>query len=149
MLTESVRTRNERLNAALAHGGIVLNPFSRGVLGIVLAGMIWFTQREKSTFAARQAAQAFVYQLLGILVAIIAWLAWGILFAGSIVVPLIASPQRPETVQPFTMIPAFVLILVPFAIMIGWTVYGIYAAVQVWHGRDFSYPWIGKLINHG
>jgi uncharacterized Tic20 family protein len=149
MLTESARTRNERTNAALAHGGIILNPFSRGMLGIVLAGVIWFTQRDKSAFAARQAAQAFVYQLLGILVSIIVWLGWGILFAGSIVLPLIASPQRPEAVQPFTMVPAFVLMLVPFAVMIAWTVYGLYAALQVWNGRDFDYPLIGRLINHG
>src|SRR5512142_3333931 len=143
MLNESLITKDERTNAALAHGAILLGSISRGVLGILLALLIWITQRNKSKFAARQAAQALVYQITGVLVAVIAWLTWGIMFAGSIFVPLLIDPRRPETLQPFTMIPAILLMVVPFAIMIGWTVYGLYAAVQVWHGKDFSYPILG------
>jgi uncharacterized Tic20 family protein len=146
MLDASLITKSERLNAALAHAGIVLGLFSRGTLGIVLALLIWITQRHQSKFAARQAAQAVVYQLLGVVAAILVWIAWGVLFAGSIFVPVLINPNRPEALQPFTMIPAFLLMVVPFAVMLAWMAYGVYAAWVVWHGRDFSYPLIGQWI---
>ncbi len=44
------------------------------------------------------------------------------------------------------MIPAFALLIVPVAVMVGWAAYGVYAAVQVWHGKDFTYPVIGSWI---
>jgi uncharacterized Tic20 family protein len=143
MVNENLATKDERLNATLAHASILLGFFSRGALGIVLALLIWITQRGKSSFAARQAAQAVVYQLLGVLAAIVTWFGWGVLLAGSIFVPVLIDPLHPEALQPYTMIPAFGLIVVPFGVMIGWLVYGLYAAWQVWHGKDFSYPVIG------
>src|SRR5512138_2337677 len=125
MLNEISITKDERTNAALAHGGILLGLISRGTLGILLALLIWITQRGKSKFAARQAAQALVYQLMGVLVAIALWLGWGLILAGSIIVPLLVDPRRPETLQPYTMIPAILLIVVPFAVMIAWMIYGV------------------------
>ncbi len=147
MLKESTLTKDERLNAALAHASIVLGIFSRGTMGIVLAVLIWITQRGKSRFASRQAGQAVVYQLFGILVALVAWMVWGLLFFGSIFVPVLLDQRHPESLQPYTMIPAFALIVVPFAVLLGWTLYGIYAAGQVWQGKDFSYPIIGRWIS--
>lgn len=146
MLNEMVVTKDERINAMLAHASIVLGIFSRGLLGIVLAFLIWITQRGKSKFAARQALQALIYQLLGIVVAIAVWVSWGLMFAGSIFVPLFLNPNHPESFMPFTMIPAGVMIVIPFTVMIGWTIYGLYAAYQVWHGKDFDYWLIGKAI---
>jgi len=146
MLNENLATKDERLNAALAHASIVLGFFSRGVLGVVLAFLIWVTQRGKSTFAARQAAQAVVWQLVGIVATIAAWVIWGILFAGSIFVPVIINSSNPEPMMPYTMIPAFALILVPIVLTFAWIGYGCYAAWQVWHSRDFSYPIIGRWV---
>ncbi len=146
MLNDTVFTKDERTNAMLAHASIVLDILGRGVLGTVFAFIIWLTQRGKSKFAARQAAQAVVYQLVGVLVALVAWTVWGLFFAGSILVPLLVNPNHPESLQPYTMIPAFALMVFPLAIMVGWIAYGIYAAVQVWHGKDFSYPVIGTMI---
>ncbi len=146
MLNQTTLSQDERVNAALAHVSIVLGIFSRGLLGIVLAVLIWITQRGKSRFAARQAAQAVVYQLFGLLLAIAAWLVWALVFFGAIFVPVAIDARNPEPLLPYTMIPAFALILVPLTLMIAWTVYGIYAAVQVWQGKDFSYPVIGQWI---
>jgi uncharacterized Tic20 family protein len=146
MLSENVISKDERTNAALAHLSILLGFFSRGVLGIVLAFLIWVTQRGRSKFAARQAAQALVWQLTGVLVSIGAFLGWGLLFAGSIFVPLLFNPSHPEPLMPYTMIPAFVLILVPIVLTLAWVGYGIYAAWQVWHHKDFSYPIIGRWV---
>ncbi len=147
MLNESVISKDERTNAAIAHASIVLGFLSRGVLGIVLAVLIWVTQRGKSQFAARQAAQAVWWQLAGVIMAIGAFLVWGALFAGSIFVPVLLNHSRPEPMMPYTMIPAFALILVPIALTFAWVGYGVYAAWQVAHGRDFSYPVIGRWIN--
>ena len=146
MLNENLISKDERTNATIAHASIVLGIFSRGMLGIVLAFLIWVTQRGKSNFAARQALQAMLYQLLGIVVAIAMWIGWGITLAGSIFVPLILNPNDPQPLMPFTMIPAMISIIIPFAVMMLWTIYGLYAAWQVWHGKDFSYPLIGKAI---
>jgi len=146
MLNENLATKDERLNAAIAHASIVLGFFSRGVLGIVLAFLMWVTQRGKSKFAERQAAQAVVWQLVGVVAAIGAWVVWGVLFAGSIFVPVLINPSRPEPMMPYTMIPALALILVPIALTFAWIGYGVYAAWRVWHGRDFSYPIIGHWI---
>ncbi len=146
MLNENLATKDERLNAALAHASILLGFFSRGVLGILLAFLIWVTQRGKSAFAARQAAQAVVWQLVGVVATIGAFIAWGVLFAGSIFVPVLIDPSRPEPMMPYTMIPAAALVLVPIALTFAWVAYGCYAAWQVWHGKDFSYPIIGRWV---
>lgn len=146
MLNESTITKDERLNATLAHASILLGVFSRGMLGILLAFLIWLTQRGKSNFVARQAAQATLYQLLGIVVAIVMWIGWALMFAGSIFMPVLINPQNPEPMMPYTMIPAFALMAVPFGVMIVWTIYGLYAAWQTWHDKDFSYPLIGRAI---
>jgi uncharacterized Tic20 family protein len=146
MLNENLATKDERLNATLAHASIVLGALSRGVLGVVLAFLIWVTQRNKSEYAARQAAQAIVYQLIGIAAALFAWLTWGVLIFGSIFVPILIDPNNPEPMMPYTMIPAFALILVPIGLMFAWFAYGLYAAWQTWHGKDFSYPLIGRWI---
>lgn len=146
MLNETMLTQDERMNAMLAHASIILGVFSRGMLGVLLAFLIWLTQRGKSNFVARQAAQATLYQLLGIVVAIVLWIGWALTFAGSIFVPLLINSQNPEPMMPFTMIPALLAIVIPFAVMIAWTIYGLYAAWQVWHGKDFSYPLIGQAI---
>lgn len=145
-MNETSLGQNERTNAAPAHGSILLGMFSRGVFGILLAFLIWVTQRSASRFAAREAAQAVVYQIAGLPVTIAVWLGWGILLAGSILLPALIDPGRPETVQPYTMMPAVLLIIVPFAVMIGWIVLGVYAAVQAWHGKDYSYPLIGRWV---
>ncbi len=146
MLNENLISRDERTNATIAHASILLGFFSRGLLGVVLAFLVWVTQRGKSNFAARQALQATVYQLLGIVVAIVMWVGWGVTFMGAIFVPVILNSQNPEPMMPYTMIPAAFLVIVPFAVMIGWMIYGLYAAWQVWHGKDFNYPLIGKAI---
>jgi uncharacterized Tic20 family protein len=146
MLNENVISKDERLNATLAHASILLGIFSRGMLGIALAILIWVTQRGKSNFAARHALQAMIYQLLGLIVSIFVWLGWGLLLASSIFVPVFLNSRNPEPMMPYTMIPALLLMIVPFAVMIAWGGYGLYAAWQVWHGKDFSYPLIGRAI---
>ncbi|MBD3210591.1 hypothetical protein GF318_04390 [Candidatus Micrarchaeota archaeon] len=64
-----------RLLAALAHGSVV----AQGV-GILVGVFIYITHRDKSRYAAFQALQAAVFQLLNLIVVIGMWFAWGILY---------------------------------------------------------------------
>lgn len=146
MLNEMSITKDARMNATLAHASIILGIFSRGLFGVLLATLIWITQRGKSNFAARHALQAALYQLLGIGAAIVLWLGWALTCAGSIFIPLLIDSTNPEPMMPFTMIPAFASMIIPFGVMIAWPLYGLYAAWQVWHGKDFSYPLIGRAV---
>ncbi len=146
MLDGTSTTKDERMNAALAHASILLGLFTRGVLGVLLAFLIWVTQRGKSDFARRQAAQAVIWQLCGIAASILAFAVWGFIFAGSIFVPILFNPQNPEGLMPYTMVPAILLVIVPFALIFAWTAIGLIATWQVWHGRDYSYPVVGRWV---
>lgn len=146
MVNETVLESNERTNATVAHVGILLGIVTRGVGGIVLALLILVTQRGKSAYAARQATQALVYQVIGLGLEVLVWILWGLTMAGSVLLPLLADPVQPERLMPFTMIPAFLLMGVPLTLMLLWTVGGLYAAYQTGHGRDFSYPLLGRWI---
>lgn len=145
MLNDISVSKDERTNAALAHGSILLFLANRP-LGLLVAFLVWVTQRGKSRFAARHAIQALVYQLLGLVVVIAVWAGWAVLLAGSAILPALVQPHNPEALSPYTMIPAVLLIVVPFAVMMAWIGYGVYAAVRVWRGHDFSYPMIGGWV---
>jgi len=45
-------------------------------LGAIGAAVMWLLQKEKSKYVAFQALQAAVYQLVGLLVQLIAWSCW-------------------------------------------------------------------------
>ena len=54
-----------RLLAALAHGSV----FAQGI-GILVGVLVYITQREKSRYAAFQALQAAVFQLISLIITI-------------------------------------------------------------------------------
>ena len=62
MTNKNTYTQDERLMATLAHGSIVT-----GQIGIIAAVAIYLTQKDKSRYIAKQAAQAALYQLVGLL----------------------------------------------------------------------------------
>jgi len=59
------------VTAALAHGMAIA--YGLGAIG---AAVMWLLQKEKSKYVAFQALQAAVYQLVGLLVQLIAWSCW-------------------------------------------------------------------------
>ncbi len=114
--------------AGLAHFSflaiLILGPFSMAIPLI-----IWLLERnkeDKSTYVEFQAKQAFFFQLavylatavLGIVVGVLSIILIGLLFI------------------PF-------LILVPIA----GVVYGVYAGIQVWNGKDFRYMYVADFID--
>ncbi|HEX6384508.1 MAG TPA: DUF4870 domain-containing protein [Anaerolineae bacterium] len=140
MTTQVQRTQEERLLAALAHAAIIT-----GAMAPVAGILIYLTQKEKSAYAAGQALQAAVYQLLGLLVIIIAWACWGGFYALTFI-PLIRNAEQYQDAPP----PIFWLglgsMICPFIVMGLWGLYGLYGALRAWAGADFRYAFVGRLV---
>lgn len=133
-------TQEARLLAALAHGSIVA-----GAIGPVVGILIYVTQKEKSAYAAGQALQAALYQLIGLLVIIVVWSCWGVFYALTFI-PLITNPEQYNDAPPPIFWVGMGSMIIPFIIMAMWGLYGLYGAVRVWMGADFRYAVIGRLM---
>lgn len=139
MTVQSEYTQEERLLGGLAHVSVVT-----GAIGPVIGILIYVMQKEKSRFAARQALQAALYQLVGLVVIIVAWSCWGIFYALSFI-PLITNAEQYQDAPPPIFWVGLGSMIVPFIIMGLWGLYGLYGGVRVWTGLDFRYAFIGRL----
>jgi len=135
---ESGPTQDERTLAALAHASTLLNLVT-GFLGLIVAGIIWLSYRDRSRFVAFQALQSAVFQLatlvvVAILAAITAvtWTISGLLTA--VLIGLCLMPL------------ALVLTLIVVLVLLAAIIYQLYAALQTYHGRDFEYWWVGRFM---
>jgi uncharacterized Tic20 family protein len=129
----------EHLLAALAHALIVT-----GAIGPVAGLLIYITQKEKSTYTARQALQAIFYQLTGLIVLIVIWSCWGVFYALTFI-PLITNAEQYQEAPPPIFWIGLGSMILPLVVMGIWGLYGLYGAVQVWLGKDFHYAFIGRL----
>lgn len=133
-------SQEERLLAALAHGSIVT-----GAIGPAVGILIYMMQKEKSAYAAGQALQATLYQLIGLGVIIVVWSCWGLFYALTLI-PLIANAEQySEAAPPPIFWIGLGSMIVPFIFMGLWGLYGLYGTVRVWQGTDFRYVLIGRL----
>jgi len=146
MSDERTASQDERLLAGLAHGSILLAPFTNGLGGILAALVIWLIQREKSAYVAYQALQALVYQAVAFLVTMIAWCCWGALWMAMTLTPLLANSQAYEAAPPAGMWLGLALVVVPLGIWCLTILYGLWAAVRCLGGHDFRYAIIGKWL---
>jgi uncharacterized Tic20 family protein len=141
---------DERVWACLAHASALLFFF-----GPLLPVIVWFTQREKSRYAAFHALQAMAYQVLffSVWVAVIPILmACGM----GTMIPLLALTAQGS--QASNAVPA----LFPFAIFAVWGIlfagFGLYvvgaliAGAFCLAGRDVRYPlvglWLANLVGY-
>src|SRR4030042_3309538 len=124
--------------------------------GFLVALIVWATQKDKSRFVRFQAIQAMVFDLL---VTVIVFLVigcmmvfiFGALALGIADIAVIGNQGNP-TAEPFrtlialmTAVPFLIpCIMIPFA--------GIFfmarliATIQTFQGKDFHYPWLGRLV---
>lgn len=130
----------ERQMAAIAHGSVVVTG-----PGIIVGVLIWLTQKEKSPYAAAQAMQAAVYQLLGTIAIVILWIAYSI-FVLIATLPIMQHPAQYEDTLPPLFWVSMVSMIIPFVIMGVWWLYGLWGALQCWRGKDFRYALIGKRL---
>jgi len=152
--SEAVRAPTDEWTAAtLAHASALLT-LVLGIAGGVgaLVGpavplVMYFGYREKSRFVAFHALQSFVYQVAGVLLyAILAavlavWVAIAWTVSGLLSAVLVGLLLMPFALL-LTLLMVLLLLCAPFA----WLGYGLYAAYQVYQGRDFRYWLIGEWL---
>jgi uncharacterized Tic20 family protein len=139
--------------AALAHASVLLTlilGFAGGVgalFGPAVPLAIYLGYRERSRFVAFHALQSLVYQVAGMLLhaALAAfmgsWVAAAWTISGVLSAVLIGLLLMPFALLA-TLLMAFLLAGSPFA----WLGYGLYAAYQVYQGRNFRYKLIGEWL---
>jgi uncharacterized Tic20 family protein len=130
-LSQPLSPSDERTWAMLAHLSVLANLVT-GLLGPVIALVIYLAFRERSRYVAYQSMQAFIFQLIwwigGGALAALAWTISGLLSAILIGCCL----------MPF----ALLISLIP----LGALVYGAVAAIQTSQGQDFKYWLIGDWV---
>ncbi|MBO9340586.1 MAG: DUF4870 domain-containing protein [Roseiflexus sp.] len=135
---------DERLTAAMAHASIVANV--AGLTGLILAVLLWATQRRRSRFVRAHIVQALVYQI-GTLLGVIALM---LLWSGCLLLSLLPAALRPDLYRDGTLPDTFWIALFGLILPIGYgfaaTLYAIYGAYQVYRGNRFAYPLAGRLV---
>jgi uncharacterized Tic20 family protein len=130
---------DERTMAVLAHGSALLNIFT-GAGGLIAAVVIWLIQREKSAWVAFHALQSLVFQAA---VLVITVLVVGVVWVVGFIVSFV-------TIGFGTIVAVPVMILVffgGFAMIAAGMVYSLYAAYQIYQGREFRYKWVGDWVH--
>jgi uncharacterized Tic20 family protein len=138
-MTKHEHTQEERLLAGLAHASVVT-----GAIAPVVGLLIYFNQKEKSSYVAGQALQAVFYQLSGLIVITLVWLLWGIFYALSFF-PLIMNPEQYQDAPPPIFWVGLASIILPFAVMGIWALYGLYGSLRTWLDQDFHYILVNRL----
>ncbi len=110
---------DDQLMAALAHAGILIT--------VIVALIIWLTQKDKSKYVEYQAKQALVYQLV---VAVGMTIAWVIVFVIGII----------------TLGIGFILFIPMMIVGAAAVLYGLYAAWETYQGKDFKYYMLGDML---
>jgi uncharacterized Tic20 family protein len=135
---------DERLTAAMAHASVVANV--AGLTGLILAVLLWATQRRRSRFVRAHIVQAIVYQI-GTLLGVIALM---LLWSGCLLLSLLPAALRPDLYRDGTLPDTFWIALFGLILPIGYgfaaTLYAIYGAYQVYRGNRFAYPLAGRLV---
>jgi len=138
-------TSDESLMAAISH-----------FFGLLVALIVWATQKDKSRFVRFQAIQAMTFDLFVsvvvflmvgcVMVAIFGLLALGI---GDIA---IFGNQGNPTAEPFrtfiALMSAVPLLIACIFILIAGTIFvaRLIATIQTFQGKDFHYPWLGARV---
>jgi uncharacterized Tic20 family protein len=130
-----IPTSTEQNWAMLAHLSILLNLIT-GILGPVVALIIYLVYKDRSRYIAYQSLQSTIFQLIvwvgvGLVIGAI-WLFTAILSIFLIGLLLI----------PFSLLATIFLLAVPLASLI----YGVYAAIKCSHGEDFRYWLVGDWV---
>jgi uncharacterized Tic20 family protein len=152
--TEAVRVpTDEWTTAALAHASVLITLIlgMAGGIGILVGPVIplvmYLGYRGKSRFVAFHALQSFAYHTVGVLfyavlVAVMAvWIAIAWTVSGLLSAVLVGL-----LLMPFVLLLTLLTIALLVCLPLAWLGYGLYAAYQVYQGRDFRYWSIGEWL---
>jgi uncharacterized Tic20 family protein len=130
-MVEPLSPSDERTWAMIAHLSVLANLVT-GVLGPVVALVIYLVFKDRSRYVAYQSLQSFVFQLVW-------WVGGGALTGIAIAISGVLSIVLIGLLcLPF----AFLLGLIPLASL----VYGVVGAVECSQGQDFRYWLIGDWV---
>jgi hypothetical protein len=138
--------------AVLAHAGIALGFFGVGFLAsLAISVLIWLFSK-RSRYLYFHSEQAGLYQLLVFLINIadaLILLGLGVLFWHIEFGPDAPAPSsftdllaKLGAIIEYLMLP----LLIYLVWFVGSILYGVFGAIMVAAGREFSYPWIGNYI---
>lgn len=133
--TAPIRDSDERTWAMLAHLSILLNLIT-GILGPVVALIIYLVYKDRSRYIAYQSLQSIIFQL-------IVWVGIGFVIGAIwLVTALLSVVLIGFLLIPFSLLATLFLLVVPF----GSLIYGVYASIQCNHGADFRYWLVGDWV---
>lgn len=130
--TQPLLSKSEENTLAMfAHLSILLN-LATVFLGILPPVIIYFAYKDRSRYVAYQSLQAILFQLV--------YFFGAATLAG--IVAIVSTPLVLVCIGLFGLLIALLLALIP----IGALIYGIVAAVETYHGRDFQYWSVGQWV---
>jgi uncharacterized Tic20 family protein len=124
---------DEHTWAMLAHLSVLVNLFT-GVLGPVVALIIYLMFANRSKYVAYHAMQSFLFQL-------VVWYGIGVMWG---IVGLMSAILIGVILIPFACILTPILLL-GMAIA---PIYGIWGAIETSQGKDFQYWWVGSWVRN-
>ena len=137
-------SEDERVLAALSHASVVANVVN--LAGMIATSLIWTMHRDRSPYVRAHALQALVYQGAVLLIMLFLGLFGGLCLALSLL-PVMLRPDlyrgSPPSYSVWIGVLAL-LALIGFGVLA--TLYGLFGAYQVYRGRPFRYPLIGRLV---
>jgi len=148
-------TSDDTTWAVIAHGSalitILFGVLTGGILclvGPLVPLIIYLVFRQRSRFVARHAAQATIFQVLVLIVAVLA----GVVGAVLVAIAWIASIALISAVVGICLVPIALLLtivwlIVAFGLPVAALVYAVYGAYEVSQGRDFRYWLVGNWVN--
>ena len=145
-------TDEERTWAAIAHGSALLTL----LVGLLTGGVatlftlfiplgIYIAFRNRSSFVANQALQAFALQVIGT----VGWLVvlTGGVLVGALLSIILAITVVGLIVVPFVVVAIVLFVLATLAMPVGMGVFGAIAAWEAYQGRWYRYPKIGEWVD--
>ena len=132
-LPQPLTQAEEHTWAMLAHLSVLVNLFT-GVLGPVVALIIYLIFANRSRYVAYHAMQSFLFQL-------VVWYGIGVMWG---IVGLLSAILIGVLLIPFACVLTPVL-LVGMAIA---PIYGVFGAIQTSQGQDFQYWWVGSWVRN-
>lgn len=135
-------SEDERILAALAHASIVANIVN--LAGVIATALIWTSQRERSEYVNKHALQSLIYQGIVLVCLIALMLFWGVCLAFSLL-PAVVRPDLYRSSPPNSFWIALLGLALPIGFSILATLYGLYGAYRVYHGKPFRYPLAGRF----
>ena len=137
----TIPTQEEKLLAALAHGSILIPTW-----GLIIAAVVWITQRGKSVFVERQARQATSWQMaqLGFSL-VVGFLAFATAMLGVIFAAATGTMEGDPPLFIFFYLPLIGFLVVAMFSFVGG---GVWAAIRSLQGRGFVYPLVGARVEN-